>query len=111
MKRTDDRLLPLVLLGAQAAVWPGADLIRGSVPAGSALFVAALVAGLVTAALSLRRSKPVIALDVALTAGRYAAASAAGILVRRSRRTRQAAEQRLKRAELERHRLPAVERR
>ncbi|WP_328672277.1 sensor histidine kinase [Streptomyces sp. NBC_00328] len=181
MKRTDDRLLPLVLLGAQAAVWPGADLIRGSVPAGSALFVAALVAGLVTAALSLRRSKPVIALvvvaascalgsgplptgatavlgtagvalalftvagerdtftallcvmalscwqslygislhglsdrdglDVVLTAVLYAAASAAGILVRRSRRTRQAAEQRLKRAELERHRLPAVERR
>ncbi|MGC4983401.1 sensor histidine kinase [Streptomyces sp. DT193] len=181
MKRTDDRLLPLVLLGAQAAVWPGADLIRGSVPAGSDLFVAVLVAGLVTAALSLRRSKPVIALvvvaaacalgsgplptgamavpgtagvalalfavaverdtftallcvmalacwqslygislhglsdrdglDVVLTAVLYAAASAAGMLVRRSRRTRQAAEQRLKRAEHERHRLPAVERR
>ncbi|WP_329302301.1 histidine kinase [Streptomyces sp. NBC_00659] len=181
MKRTDDRLLPLALLGVQATVWPGADLIGGRVPAGSDLFVAVLVAGLVTAALSLRRSKPVIALvvvaascalgsgplpigamavlgtagvalalftvacerdtftallcvmalscwqslygislhglsdrnglDVVLTAVLYAAASAAGILVRRSRRTRQAAEQRLKRAELERHRLPAVERR
>ncbi|MFI2376194.1 sensor histidine kinase [Streptomyces sp. NPDC018964] len=180
MKRTDDRLLPLVLLGAQALVWPGAEAIRGSVPAGADLFVAALVAGLVTAALSLRRSRPVLALvvvaaacalgagplpagatavlgtagaalalftvagerdaftallcvvtlalwqslygitlhgigdrdglDLALTAVLYAAASAAGTLVRRSRRTQLAAEQRLKRAEIERHRLPAVER-
>ncbi|MFF5157758.1 histidine kinase [Streptomyces sp. NPDC000348] len=180
MKRTDDRLLPLVLLGLQAAVWPGADVIRGTVPAGSALFVAALVAGPVTAALSLRRSKPVVVLvlvaaacalgagplpagamavpgtagvalalftvaderdtftallcvlalaswqslygitlhglsdrdglDLVLTAVLYAAASAAGMLVRRSRFARQAAEQRLKRAEIERHRLPAVER-
>ncbi|GGZ03252.1 sensor histidine kinase [Streptomyces poonensis] len=179
-KRTDDRLLPLVLFGTQAVVWPGADLTGGTVPAGSALFVAALVAGLVTAALCLRRAKPVITLvavaaacalgasplptgamavlgtagvalalftvaderdtftallcvlalaswqllqnvslhglsdrnglDLVLTAVLYAAASAAGMLVRRSRRTRQAAEQRLKRAELERHRLPAVER-
>ncbi|WP_073946419.1 sensor histidine kinase [Streptomyces kebangsaanensis] len=180
MKRTDDRLLPLLLLGAQALVWPGADLIRGTVPAGSALFVAALVAGLVAASLCLRRSKPVTTLvlvaaacalgagplptgavavlgtagvalalftvaderdtftallcvvalaswqflqnlslhglsdrnglDLVLTAVLYAAASAAGMLARRSRRTRQAAEQQLKRAELERHRLPAVER-
>ncbi|MFF9488399.1 histidine kinase [Streptomyces sp. NPDC014676] len=181
MKNNDDRFLPLVLLGVQAAVWPGTDVIRGSVPAGADLFVAALVAGLVTATLSLRRSKPVITLvlvaaacalgagplptgamavlgtagvalalftvagerdaftallcvtalalwqslyditlhglsdrdglDLVLTAVLYAAASAAGMLVRRSRRTRLAAEQRLKRAEIERHRLPAVERR
>ncbi|WP_030864771.1 histidine kinase [Streptomyces sp. NRRL S-37] len=180
MKNTDDRFQPLMLLGAQAAVWPGADVIRGSVPAGADLLVAALVAGLVTAALSLRRSKPVITLalvaaacalgagplptgatavpgtagvalalftvarerdtftallcvmtlalwqslysitlhglsdrdglDLALTAVLYAAASAAGMLARRSRLARQAAEQRLKRAEIERHRLPAVER-
>ncbi|MGC0379555.1 sensor histidine kinase [Streptomyces sp. SAI-229] len=180
MKKNDDRFLPLVLLGAQAAVWPGTDVIRGSVPAGADLFVAALVAGLVTATLSLRRSKPVITLvlvaaacalgagplptgavavlgtagvalalftvagerdaftallcvvtlalwqslygitlhglsdrdglDLVLTAVLYAAASAAGTLVRRSRRVRLAAEQRLKRAEIERHRLPAVER-
>ncbi|MEZ3182084.1 histidine kinase [Streptomyces pimonensis] len=181
MKRTDDRLLPLVLLGVQAVVWPGPDVIRGNVPAGSALFVAALVAGLVTAALSLRRSKPVTilvlvaaacalgagplpvgamavlgtagaalalftvaderdtftallcvmtlvswqslygislhglsdrdGLDLVLTAVLYAAASAAGMRARRSRFARRAAEQRLKRAELERHRLPAAERR
>ncbi|KOT42610.1 histidine kinase [Streptomyces caelestis] len=180
MKRTDDRLPPLVLLGAQALVWPGADLVRGNLPAGVDLFVAALVAGLVTAALSLRRSKPVATLllvaaacalgaaplptgatallgtagvalalftvagerdtftallcvttlaawqslynitlhglsdrnglDIVLTALLYAAACAAGMLVRRSRLVRRAAEQRLKRAELERHRLPAAER-
>lgn len=180
MKRPDDRLLPLVLLGVQAAVWPGTDVIRGNIPAGSALFVAALVAGLVTAALCLRRSKPVFTLvlvaaacalgagplptgamavlgtagvalalftvagerdtftallcvpalvswqllygitlhglsdrdglDLVLTTVLYAAASAAGTLARRSRLTRQVAEQRLKRAELERHRLPAAER-
>ncbi|MFI5566883.1 histidine kinase [Streptomyces sp. NPDC051740] len=180
MKNNDDRFPPLVLLGAQAAVWPGADVIRGSVPAGADLLVAALVAGLVTAALSLRRSKPVITLalvaaacalgagplptgamavlgtagvalalftvagerdtftallcvmtlalwqslysitlhglsdrdglDLVLTAVLYSAASAAGMLARRSRLARQAAEQRLKRAEIERHRLPAVER-
>ncbi|MER7489199.1 histidine kinase [Streptomyces sp. NPDC126497] len=180
MKRTDDRLLPLLLLGAQTAVWPGADLFRGTVPAGDDLFVASLVAGLVTAALCLRRSKPVVALlpvaaacavgaaalptgataasgtagvalalftvaaerdtftavlcvmaltawqslygitlhglsdrdglDLVLTIVLYAAASATGMLVRRSRRAQRASEQRLKRAEIERHRLPAVER-
>ncbi|MFC9288389.1 histidine kinase [Streptomyces sp. NPDC057052] len=180
MKRIHDWLLPLVLLGAQTTVWPGADLISGAVPPGSALLLAAFVAGLVTAALSLRRSKPVVTLvlvaaacavgagplptgavvvlgtagvalalfsvaderdtftallcvitlgfwqflqnlslhglsdrnglDLGLTAVLYAAASAAGMLVQRSRHTRRAAEQRLERAELERHRLPAVER-
>ncbi|MFD4029156.1 histidine kinase [Streptomyces sp. NPDC058637] len=181
MNRTDDRLLPLLLTGSQAAVWPGADLVRGTVPPGSALLVAALVVGLVAAALSLRRSRPVLALvvvaaacalgagplptgamavlgtagvalalytvtterdsftallcvialtvwqtlygltlhgleerdglDIALTAVLYAAASTAGLLVRRTRRARRAARQRLHRAEIERHRLPAVERR
>ncbi|MDB1086549.1 histidine kinase [Streptomyces sp. ACA25] len=181
MTRSDDRLLPLLVLCAQAAAWPGADLIRGIVPAGTALLVAALVAGLVTAALSLRRSKPVTVLvliaaacalgagplppgavavlgtagvalalftvacerdtftallclgalatwqflhnlslhglsdrnglDLVLTVVLYAAASAAGLLVRRARRARQASEHLLKRAETERHRLPAAERR
>lgn len=62
MNRTDRRLLPLVVLCAQAAVWPGAGLIRGTVPAGSALLVAALVAGLVTAALLVRHARPVATL-------------------------------------------------
>ncbi|MEU8674763.1 histidine kinase [Streptomyces sp. NPDC048560] len=181
MNRTDDRLLPLLLTGSQAAVWPGADLARGTVPPGPALLVAALVAGLVTAALSLRRARPVLALvvvapacalgagplpagavavlgtagvalalftvtserdaftallcvvaltvwqilygltlhgleerdglDVALTAVLYAATFTAGLLVRRTRRSRRSAQQRLQRAEIERHRLPVVERR
>ncbi|MGW0475840.1 sensor histidine kinase [Streptomyces coeruleorubidus] len=168
-------------MGAQAAVWPGADLVRGTVPPGSALLVAALVTGLVTAALSLRRAKPVLTLvvvaavcalgagplpagavavlgtagvalalftvaserdaftallcvaaltvwqslynlnlhglkerdglDVALTAVLYAATYTAGLLVRRTRLVRRTAQQQLKRAEIERHRLPAVERR
>ncbi|MFE9861019.1 histidine kinase [Streptomyces sp. NPDC005780] len=62
MNRTDHRLLPLVVLCAQAAVWPGAGMIRGSVPAGSALLVATLVAGLVTAALLVRHARPVTTL-------------------------------------------------
>ncbi|MFE9814661.1 histidine kinase [Streptomyces sp. NPDC005773] len=62
MNRTDHRLLPLVVLGAQAAVWPGAGTIRGSVPAGSALLVATLVAGLVTTALLVRHARPVTTL-------------------------------------------------
>lgn len=68
MNRTDHRLLPLLLLCAQAAVWPGADLIRGTVPAGSALLVAALVAGLVTAALLVRHARPVTTLVLAAAA-------------------------------------------
>ncbi|MEI7033616.1 histidine kinase [Streptomyces pratensis] len=181
MNRTDERLLPLLLTGAQTAVWPGADLVRGTVPPGSALLVAALVVGLVTAALSLRRTRPVPVLtvvaaacalgagplpegavavlgtagvtlalftvsserdsftallcvfaltvwqilygltlhgleerdglDIALTAVLYAATFTAGLLVRRTRRSRRAAQQRLQRAEIERHRLPAAERR
>ncbi|MEU1346474.1 histidine kinase [Streptomyces sp. NPDC005795] len=62
MNRTDRRLLPLLLICAQAAVWPGAGLIRGTVPAGSALLVAVLVAGPVTAALVVRRARPVTTL-------------------------------------------------
>lgn len=162
-------------------MWPGAALLRGSVPSASALLVAALVAGPVTAALALRRTRPVTTLvlvaaacavgagplpigamavlgtagvalalftvaterdtftavlcvvalvawqllqglslhglsdrnglDLVLTALLYAAACGAGLLVRRTRRARQTAELLLKRAETERHRLPAVERR
>ncbi|MFJ4785751.1 histidine kinase [Streptomyces sp. NPDC088794] len=181
MNRTDDRLLPVLLICAQAAVWPGAALAQGTVPDGSALLVAALVAGPVTAALALRRTYPVVALmviavacalgagplptggtavlgtagvalalftvaterdtftavlcvatlaawqlaqnitlnglsdrdglDLVLTAVLYAAACGTGLFVRRLRHARQAAEHLLKRAETERHRLPAVERR
>ncbi|MGW3645896.1 histidine kinase [Streptomyces sp. NPDC000878] len=184
MKRidtTDDRLLPVLLLCAQAVVWPGAALVRGTAPSASALLVAALVAGPVTAALALRRTRPVVTLalvtvacglgagalptgatavfgtagvalalftvaterdtfttvlcvlslalwqllqditlhglsdrdglDLALTALLYAAACGAGFFVRRTRRARQTAELLLKRAESERHRLPAAERR
>ncbi|WP_443078107.1 histidine kinase [Streptomyces sp. SP17KL33] len=181
MRTDDDRLLPVLLIVAQAVLWPGAALVRGTVPNGSDLLVAALVAGVVTAALALRRSRPVAALvvvaaacalgagplpvgatallgtagvaltlytvaterdtftavlcvvalaawqflqqislhglgdhaglDHVLTALLYATACGAGLRVRRSRRARWAAEQRLKRAESERHRLPAVERR
>ncbi|MFF9772781.1 histidine kinase [Streptomyces sp. NPDC013978] len=182
MTRTDDdRRLPVLLIVAQAVLWPGAALLRGTVPNGSDLLVAALVAGVVTAALALRGSRPVAALvvvaaacalgagplpvgatallgtagvalalhtvaverdtftavlcvvalaawqflqqislhglgdhaglDHVLTALLYATACGAGLLVRRSRRARWVAEQRLKRAESERHRLPTVERR
>jgi len=178
---TDDRLLPVLLICAQAAVWPGAALMRGALPPSSALLLAALVAGLVTAALALRRTRPVVTLllvaaacavgagplptgamavlgtagvalalftvaterdtfttvlcvvtlavwqllygltlhglsdrnglDLVLTALLYAVACGAGLLVRRARRARRTAEQLLRRAETERHRLPAVERR
>jgi signal transduction histidine kinase len=185
MKRTDidtdDRLFPVLLICAQAVVWPGVPLVRGAVPPASALLVAALVAGVVTAALALRRTRPVATLvvvaaacalgagplpagamallgtagvalalftvaterdaftavlcvvalaawqllqgislhglsdrnglDLVLTALLYAAVCGAGLRVRRTRRAQRAAEQLLKRAESERHRLPAVERR
>ncbi|MFJ9657348.1 sensor histidine kinase [Streptomyces griseoflavus] len=181
MKRIDDRLIPVLLLCAQALVWPGAALVRGDVPSASALLVAALVAGPVTALLALRRARPVTTvvvtaaacalgagplpagatavlgtagvalalytvaterdtftavlcvvalalwqllygltlhgiserdgLDLVLTALLYATACGAGLLVRRARRTRRTSERLLRRAESERHRLPAVERR
>ncbi|MBK3580782.1 histidine kinase [Streptomyces sp. MBT65] len=181
MKRTDDRLLPVLLICAQALVWPGAPLLRGTVPSAADLLVAALVAGPVAAALALRRSRPVITLivvaaacavgagplptgamavlgtagvalalftvasergtfttvlcvvtlaawqllqnitlhglsdnnglDIVLIALLYATACGAGLFVRRSRRARHAAELLLNRAETERHRLPAAERR
>ncbi len=181
MKRIDDRLLPVLLLCAQAVVWPGAALVRGDVPSTSALLVAALVAGPVTALLTLRRTRPVTTLvvtaaacalgagplpagamavlgtagvalalftvaterdtftsvlsvmalalwqllygltlhgiserdglDLVLTALLYATVCGAGLLVRRARRTRRTSERLLRRAESERHRLPAVERR
>ncbi|MFC8701195.1 sensor histidine kinase [Streptomyces anulatus] len=181
MKRTDDRLAPVLLLCAQILVWPGAPLVRGAVPPASAFLVAALAAGVVAAALALRRTRPVAALvvvaaacalgagplpvgamavlgtagvalavftvatrrdaftavlsvtalalwqllqgislhglsdrdglDLVLTAVLYAASCGAGLLVRRARRARRAADHLLKRAETERHRLPAAERR
>ncbi|WP_405949722.1 histidine kinase [Streptomyces prunicolor] len=181
MKRTDDRLLPVLLICAQALVWPVAPLLRGTVPTAADLLVAALVAGSVTAALALRRTRPVITLivvaaacavgagplplgamavfgtagvalalftvaterdtfttvlcvvtlalwqflqnitlhglsdnnglDLVLIALLYATACGAGFSVRRTRRARQAAELLLNRAETERHRLPAAERR
>ncbi|WP_393059110.1 sensor histidine kinase [Streptomyces sp. LN549] len=180
MKQTDDRVIPVLLICVQALVWPGGALLRGELPSSSDLLVAALVAGPVTAALALRRDRPVTTLvltaaacalgagplpagamavlgtagvalalftvaverdtftavlcvvalavwqllqglslhglregdglDLVLTALLYAAACGGGLLVRRSRRARRAAEQRLKRAESERHRLPAAER-
>ncbi|MGW8666034.1 histidine kinase [Streptomyces niveus] len=181
MNRTDDRLIPVLLICAQAVVWPGAVLLRGDAPRSVDLLVVALVAGLVGAGLALRRARPVgvlvlvalvcalgagptpagavavlgtagvalalftvatdrdtftavlcvvalaawqslhglslhglsdrDGLDVVLTVLLYVAACGAGLLVRRRRRARRTAERVLKRAEAERHRLPAVERR
>ncbi|MEU2977449.1 histidine kinase [Streptomyces hirsutus] len=68
MKRTDDRLLPVLLICAQAVVWPVAALVRGTVPTASALLVAVLVAGPVTAALALRRTRPVTTLVLVVAA-------------------------------------------
>lgn len=181
MNRTDDRLLPVLLICAQAVVWPGAVLVRGDAPRSDDLLVVALVGGLVGAALALRRARPVgvlvlvalgcalgagptpagavavlgtagvalalftvatdrdtftavlcvvalavwqllhgltlhglsdrDGLDVVLTLVLYVAACGAGLLVRRRRSARRVARRLLKRAEAERHRLPAVERR
>ncbi|MFD0310353.1 sensor histidine kinase [Streptomyces sp. NPDC127119] len=181
MNRIDDRLLPVLLLCVQALVWPGAALVRGVAPDASALLVAVLVAGSVTAALALRRARPSVTLvlvaaacalgagplptgatavlgtagvglalftvaterdtftavlsvvalalwqlfqnlslhglserdglDLVLTALLYAVTCGAGLFVRRARRARRTAAQVLARAEAERHRLPAVERR
>ncbi|MFJ8107166.1 histidine kinase [Streptomyces sp. NPDC096132] len=181
MKRTDDRLLPVLLICVQAVVWPGAALVRGTLPSASDLLVAALVAGPVTAALALRRARPVTTLvlvavacglgagplpvgavavfgtagvalalftvaserdtftallcvatlpfwqlvqdvtlhglsdsnglGVVLTALLYVTSCGSGLRARRARRSRQAAEHALRRAEAERHRLPAAERR
>ncbi|MFD4875955.1 histidine kinase [Streptomyces sp. NPDC058420] len=181
MKRTDDRLLPVLLICAQALVWPVAPLLSGTVPTAADLLVAALVAGPVTAALALRRTRPVLTLvvvaaacavgagplpvgamavlgtagvalalftvaterdtftavlsvvtlavwqllqnitltglsdhnglDLVLTTLLYGSACGAGLYVRRTRRARQAAELLLNRAQSERHRLPAAERR
>ncbi|XQE82842.1 histidine kinase [Streptomyces microflavus] len=181
MNRTHSRLLPVLLLCAQAVVWPGVPLARGTVPPGSALLIATLATGVVAAALALRRSRPVAALiivaatcalgagplpagamavlgtagaalavftvairrdaftavlcvtalalwqflqgvslhglserdglDMVLTAVVYAASCGTGLLVRRTRHARRAADQLMKRAETERRRLPAAERR
>ncbi|MBO8191041.1 histidine kinase [Streptomyces oryzae] len=181
MERTDDRFLPVLLLGAQAAVWAGAVLVRSAAPTAAQLLAAALVGGLVTVALTARRTRPVPVLilvaaacavgagplpagavavlgtagvalalftvavetdtvtallcvatlaawqmlhglslhglgdrqglDLVLTALLYAAACGAGLRTRRLRAARRTAERRLRRAETERHRLPAAERR
>ncbi|MEV6421019.1 histidine kinase [Streptomyces sp. NPDC051662] len=181
MERTDNRFLPVLLLGAQAAVWPGYALSRGATPTAAHLLVAALVGGLVGAALAVRRTRPVPALilvaaacavgagplpagavavlgtagvalalftvaverdtftallsvatlavwqlvhglslhglgggqglDLVLTTLLYATATGTGLFLRRVRAARQTAERRLHRAEDERHRLPAAERR
>lgn len=68
MNRTDDRFLPVLLICAQALVWPGTMLVRGAVPSAGALLVAVLVAVVVTAALVLRRNRPVVALLVVVAA-------------------------------------------
>ncbi|POX36929.1 histidine kinase, partial [Streptomyces sp. Ru73] len=192
MERHDDRWLPVLLLAAQVMVWPGVALVRGATPTAAELLAAVLVGGLVTAALTARRTHPVPVLivvaavcaigaeplpagavagygtaavalalytvaavrdtttallcvvtlavwqlvhgislhgltgghapgggsgiagqglDLVLTALLYAAATGAGLTVRRRRTARQAAERRLHRAEAERHRLPTAERR
>ncbi|MCL7377748.1 histidine kinase [Streptomyces sp. 35G-GA-8] len=181
MERTDHRFLPVLLLGAQAAVWPGYALSRGATPTAAHLLAAALVGGPVAVALTVRRTRPVPVLilvaaacavgagplpvgavavlgtagvalalctvaterdtftallcvatlaawqlvhglslhglgggqglDLVLTTLLYATATGTGLFLRRVRAARQAAERRLHRAEDERHRLPAAERR
>ncbi|MFJ9211728.1 histidine kinase [Streptomyces sp. NPDC102264] len=59
MERTDHRFLPVLLLGAQAVVWPGYALLRGAAPTAAELLAAALVGGLVAVALAVRRTRPV----------------------------------------------------
>ncbi|WP_051871701.1 sensor histidine kinase [Streptomyces sclerotialus] len=180
MERTDDRLFPVLLLGAQVAVWPGTALVLGATPTAAELLAAALVAGLVTVVLTARRTHPVPVLilvtaacavgaeplpagavavlgtagvtlalfsvaaerdtttgllcvatlavwqlvhgltlhglgggqglDLVLTTLLYAAATGTGLYLRRVRASRRAAERRLRRAETDRHRLPAAER-
>ncbi|GAB2804947.1 sensor histidine kinase [Streptomyces daliensis] len=181
MERTDDRLLPVLLLAAQALVWPGAALLLGATPATADLLAAILVDTLVTAALCARRTRPVPVLvlvvaacavgagplpagamavlgtagvalalltvamerdtttavlcvatlavwqviynislhglgerqglDLVLTALLYAAACGTGLQLGRLRTARRTAEQQRHRAQAERHRLPAAERR
>ncbi|MFD8921517.1 histidine kinase [Streptomyces sp. NPDC059569] len=181
MERTDHRFLLVLLLGAQAVVWPGYALLRGATPTAAELLAATLVGGLVTVALAVRRTRPVPVLilvaaacavgaaplpagavavlgtagvalalftvaverdtttallcvatlavwqlvhglslhglgggqglDLVLTALLYAAATGTGLSLRRLRAARRAAERRLHRAQDERHRLPAAERR
>ncbi|MFE0879779.1 sensor histidine kinase [Streptomyces smyrnaeus] len=181
MERTDDRFIPVLLLGVQAVLWPGAALLSGAVPSAAELLAALLADGLVAAALTARRARPVPALivvvaacavgagplptgavavlgtagvalalftvaaerdtttallcvvtlatwqalhgvglhglgdrqglDLVLTALLYAAATGTGLRLRRLRAARRTAEGRLHRAQAERHRLPAAERR
>ncbi|MFC9603491.1 histidine kinase [Streptomyces niveus] len=64
MERTDDRFLPVLLLGVQAALWPGYTLARGTAPAAAELLAAALAGGLVAVALAARRTRPAPVLAV-----------------------------------------------
>ncbi|WP_405823741.1 histidine kinase [Streptomyces sp. NBC_00838] len=59
MERTDDRFLPVLLLGVQAAVWPGYTLARGAAPEAADLLAVALAGGLSAVALAVRRTRPV----------------------------------------------------
>ncbi|WP_103501027.1 histidine kinase [Streptomyces sp. SM14] len=68
MKRTDDRMLPVLLLTAQALVWPGVALLRGEVPTATQLLAAALTGLVVAGALAARRAHPVPALAVTVAA-------------------------------------------
>ncbi|NLU70545.1 histidine kinase [Streptomyces sp. HNM0574] len=65
MKRTGERLLPILLLGVQAMVWPGTALLSGALPTVGQLLGAALADGLVAAALTARRTRPVPVLVLA----------------------------------------------
>ncbi|MET9863554.1 histidine kinase [Streptomyces smyrnaeus] len=181
MERTDDRFIPVLLLGVQAVLWPGAALLGGAAPSAAELLAALLADGLVAAALIARRARPVPVLivvvaacavgagplptgavavlgtvgvalalftvaaerdtttallcvvtlatwqalhgvslhglgdrqglDLVLTALLYSAATGTGLRLRRLRAARRAVEGRLHRAQAERHRLPAAERR
>lgn len=64
MERTDDRGLPVLLLGVQALVWPGYALVRGDAPGAAELLAVALAGALVAAALAARRTRPVLALGL-----------------------------------------------
>ncbi|WP_037679313.1 histidine kinase [Streptomyces albus] len=104
---------------------PGAMAVLGTAGVALALFtvaterdtftavlcVPALAAWQLLYGLSLHGLSDRDGLDLVLTSVLYAAACGAGLLVRRARRARKTAELLLRRAESERHRLPAVERR
>ncbi|MET9561385.1 sensor histidine kinase [Streptomyces tauricus] len=123
-------VLTLVLVAAACALGAGplptgATAVLGTAGVGLALFTVAaerdtFTAVLCVVALALWQSLQNLSLhglsdrdglDLVLTTLLYAVTFGAGLLVRRARRARRAAGHLLKRAEAERHRLPAVERR